>query len=162
MPRSATPRTWLIWSRTCSASFVSTSRFGPTILTELTPLTPEIPSSMLSSMYCEKLKTTPGSSLLNSVWISSVSFSLVRPRGHSSKGLSGANNSTFENGEASLPSSGRPCCETTVMHFRVAQQDLAHLARGRLAVFQRKRDRHGSANPEIAFFQVGKELAAEP
>ena len=36
------------------------------ILTELTPLTPEIPSSMLSSMYWEKLKMTPGNSLLNS------------------------------------------------------------------------------------------------
>ena len=66
MPRSATPRTWFIWSRTCSASLVKTSRLGPTILTELTPLTPEIPSSMLSSMYWEKLKTTPGNSLLNS------------------------------------------------------------------------------------------------
>ena len=66
MPRSAMPRTWLIWSRTWSASFVKISRLGPTILTELTPLTPEIPSSMLSSMYWEKLKMTPGNSLLNS------------------------------------------------------------------------------------------------
>ena len=66
MPRSATPRTWLISSRTCSASFVRSSRLGPTILTELTPLTPEIPSSMLSSMYCEKLKMTPGNSFSNS------------------------------------------------------------------------------------------------
>ena len=66
MPRSAMPRTWLIWSLTCSASLVMISRLGPTILTELAPLTPEIPSSMLSWMYWEKLKTTPGNSLLNS------------------------------------------------------------------------------------------------
>jgi len=82
---------------------------GATILTELTPLTPEIPSSMLSSMYWEKFEETPGNSLLNSVCTCSVNFSLVKPPWHSSNGFSGANNSTFENGEASLPSSGRPC-----------------------------------------------------
>ena len=36
---------------------------------------------MLSSMYCEKLKTTPGNSLLNSVCTWSVNFSLVMPLG---------------------------------------------------------------------------------
>ena len=85
------------------------------ILTELAPLTPEIASSMLSWMYCEKLKSTPGNSFLNSAWICSVSFSLVMPFGHSSNGFSGTNSSTLENGEASLPLSGRPCWETTVM-----------------------------------------------
>ena len=85
------------------------------ILTELAPLTPEMASSMLSWMYWEKLKMTPGNSLWNSAWICSVSFSLVKPFGHWSYGLSGTNSSTFEKGEASLPLSGRPCWETTVM-----------------------------------------------
>ena len=66
-------------------------------------------------MYCEKLNPMPGNSSLNSFCSSSVSFSLVRLAGHSSNGFSGANNSTLENGEASLPLSGRPCCDTTVM-----------------------------------------------
>jgi len=50
-------------------------------------------SSTLSEMYCEKLKTTPGNAAVSSLLISSVSFSLVSPRGHSSKDLSGAKNS---------------------------------------------------------------------
>ena len=34
------------------------------ILTELAPFTPEMASSMLSWIYCEKLKLTPGSAFL--------------------------------------------------------------------------------------------------
>ena len=45
--------------------------------------------------------------------------------------------------------------------FGMPQKNLAHLSRGRLAILQRKRDRHGSANPEVAFFQVGKKFAAQ-
>ena len=93
----------------------STSRLGPITLTELAPFTPDSASSMLSWMYWEKLKVIPGNSSSNSFWSSSVSFSLVRPFGHSSNGLIGANSSTLEKAEASLPLSGRPCCETTVM-----------------------------------------------
>ena len=100
---------------TCVASLSSTCRFGPMILTELAPFTPDSASSTLSWIYCEKLKPMPGSSSLNSFCSSSVSFSLVRPAGHSSNGFNGANSSTLENGEASLPLSGRPCCDTTVM-----------------------------------------------
>ncbi len=85
------------------------------ILTEFAPLTPEIASSTLSWMYCEKLKFTPGNASENSFCSCCVSLSLVMPDGHSSYGLSGTNNSTLENGDASLPLSGRPCCDTTVM-----------------------------------------------
>src|SRR5215475_14472808 len=85
------------------------------ILTELEPLTPDRASSILSCIYCEKLKSTPGNSSANSRCNCSTSLSLVKPEGHSSNGLSGANNSTLEKGEASLPSSGLPCCDTTVM-----------------------------------------------
>ena len=45
--------------------------------------------------------------------------------------------------------------------FGVSQENLAHFSRGRLAVFERERGRHGSANPKIAFFQVRKKLAAQ-
>ena len=84
------------------------------IFTELAPLTPEIASSMLSWMYCEKLNVTPGSAVCISRSSCAVSFAFVRPRGQSSKGFSGTNSSTFEKGDGSLPLSGRPCCEMTV------------------------------------------------
>ena len=44
-----------------------------------------------------------------------MSFSFVKPLGHSSYDFNGTKSSTLENGEASLPLSGRPCCDTTVM-----------------------------------------------
>ena len=45
--------------------------------------------------------------------------------------------------------------------FGVSQENLAHFSRGRLAVFERERDGHGSADPKVAFFQMRKKLAAE-
>jgi hypothetical protein len=51
------------------------------------------------------------------------------PFGHSSNGFSGANNSTFENGEASLPSSGRPCWETTVRTSGCRRESRAFFSR---------------------------------
>ena len=56
---------------------------------------------------------TPGKTLANSLVTSSVSFSLVSPRGHSSKGFSGAKSSMLLKPATSVPSSGRPSCETT-------------------------------------------------
>ena len=44
----------------------------------------------------------------------------------------------------------------------MSQENLAHFSRGRLAVFERKRGRHRSANPKVAFLQVRKKLAAQP
>src|SRR6202011_6174820 len=65
-------------------------------------------------MYCEKLKVTPGSAVRISFSSCVVNVALVTPRGQSSKGFNGTNSSTFENGEGSLPLSGRPCWEITV------------------------------------------------
>ncbi len=42
-----------------------------------------------------------------------VSFSLVVPDGQVSKGFKGTKNSALKKPVASVPSSGRPCCETT-------------------------------------------------
>ena len=41
-------------------------------------------------------------------------MSLSRPRGHSPNGFSGANSSMLLKPATSVPSSGRPSCETTV------------------------------------------------
>ncbi len=59
----------------------------PKTLTEFSPFTPLTASSTLSLIICEKLKTTPGNASLSSLFSSSVSFSLVIPRGHSSNGF---------------------------------------------------------------------------
>ena len=45
----------------------SSSRSGPKILTELSPLTPDSASMTLSRMFCEKFQSTPGSLLLQLV-----------------------------------------------------------------------------------------------
>ena len=61
----------------------------------------------------------------------------------------------------SVPSSGRPSCETTVVtsgndmktwRIRVAQLG---------AVLERDRERHRRARPDVALFELGQELAAE-
>src|SRR5262245_41537857 len=92
-----------------------TLRSRPITLTELAPLTPESCSSMLSWMYCEKLRPIPANSFENSACNFLMSVSLVSPAGHCSNGLSDANSSKLLKPAASLPSSGRPCCETTVI-----------------------------------------------
>ena len=56
------PGTVAITSLILFAVFSSVSRSPPNSLTEFSPFTPEAASSTLSSMYCEKLKSTPGNS----------------------------------------------------------------------------------------------------
>ena len=84
MPRSSMPRTCCICFRISVGIFSRSLRFGPMILTELAPLTPESASSTLSWMYWEKLNTTPGSAASNSCCSCAVSLSLVIPAGHCS------------------------------------------------------------------------------
>src|SRR6516225_4758807 len=43
----------------------------------------------------------------------------------------------------------------------VAEKDLAHFSRRRLAILKRQSHRHGSANPEVAFFQMWKKFTAQ-
>ena len=113
-PRSATPGTLLIVDWIWAAVFSSVSRSGPNSLTEFDPFTPEAASSTLSWMYCEKLNSTPGKRASSALLICSVSFSLVTPAGHWPEGLRGTKNSALKKPVASVPSSGRPCWETTV------------------------------------------------
>ena len=47
--------------------------------------------------------------------------------------------------------------------FGMSQENLPHFSRRRFAVFERERGHgHGGANPEVAFFQMRKKLAAQP
>ena len=88
------------------AFFSFCSRSLPNTLTEFSPFTPETASSTLSLIICEKLKPTPGKVSCSSLESSSVRLSLVTPRGHSSKGASGAKSSMFWKPATSVPSSG--------------------------------------------------------
>ena len=63
------------------------------ILTVFSPLTPDIASSTLSLIACEKLKMTPGNAAASCLDSSAVMLSLVTPWRHSLLGLSGANSS---------------------------------------------------------------------
>ncbi len=87
--RSTTPGTVAITALIFSAVFSSTARSLPYSLTEFSPLTPEAASSTLSSMFCEKLNSTPGKRFRNSSLIWRVSLGLSTPAGHSPNGLSG-------------------------------------------------------------------------
>src|ERR1700689_170491 len=111
--RSTIPFTSHIAALIFVASCSSVPRSGPNSLTEFSPLTPEAASSTLSSIYCEKLNSTPGNCCCSPPVICSVSLSLVSPCGQVSNDLSGTKNSALKNPVASVPSSGLPCCETT-------------------------------------------------
>ena len=92
---------------------VSAFRSLPKSLIEFSPLTPETASETLSCKYCEKLNSTPGNLSCNCASSCAVSSSLLRVPGHSLDGFNGAKNSALNRPAASVPSSGRPCCETT-------------------------------------------------
>src|SRR5208283_1308927 len=96
-----------------AAVFSKVSRSLPNTLTEFSPLTPDAASSTLSWMYCEKLNSTPGNCCPSASVMSCVSLSLSTPTGQVSKGFSGTKNSALKKPVASVPSSGRPCCDTT-------------------------------------------------
>ncbi len=95
MARSLTPWMVLITSTISWALASLTRRSGPITLMEFSPLIPLMASSTLSEIICEKPKVTPGKAAASSAESSSVSFSLVIPRGHSSKGFKGAKSSMW-------------------------------------------------------------------
>ena len=144
-----------------AASLSSVTRSGPMIFAELAPRTPDRPSSTLSWMYWEKLKPIPVNSLANWAWSSSTILSLFMSERHSSNGLSGTKNSALKNPAASLPLSGRPCCDTTVIDLGVLHDELADPIDDRHARFERNGRRHRRADPQIAFLQRRQEFAAQ-
>ena len=114
IPRSATPRTSFMAATISPALPSSTRRSGPTTLTVFSPLTPDMASSTLSEMTCEKLNTTPGKARARSRCMSSVSDALVTPGRHCELGSKGASSSMFWKPDTSVPSSGRPSCDITL------------------------------------------------
>jgi hypothetical protein len=90
------------------------ARSPPLILMAFSASMPEAASWTLSWMYCEKAKLTPGKPRRSACAISVISPTLSRPLRHLSIGFSGTKNSPLEKPSGSVPSSGRPCWETTV------------------------------------------------
>ena len=62
---------------------------------------------------------------------------------------------------ASVPSSGRPCCDTTDSTSGRAADQFAHLVDVGVALLQRDRRRQRGADPQIALLQLGQELEPE-
>ena len=132
------------------------------ILTELAPLTPDSPSSTLSWMYCEKLKSMPTNSLANSLlqlvdqlFLGQARRPLVeRLQRHEEFGVEEARR---------VAAVVRPAVlRNDRDDLGMAQQDLADLVDDRHAGFQRYGRRHGGADPQIAFLERRQEFAAEP
>src|ERR1700709_640702 len=111
--RSATPCTVDRTDLILLAVSLSACRSLPYSLIEFSPFTPETASDTLSCRYCEKLNSTPGNLSCNCLSNSAVSSSLSWVPGHWPPGWSGAKNSALNRPAASVPSSGRPCCDTT-------------------------------------------------
>ena len=135
---------------------------GTENLTEFSPLTPDTASSMLSWMYCEKLKSTPRNSPSSLSANSFTSRFLVRPAGHSSIGLSGTKNSATNEPSGSVASSPRPCSEATVTYGRITSGSPCESSP---TVSTRLRGRWWGAairpDPEVALFKLGQEFGAE-
>ncbi len=148
---------------------------GPTTLTVFSPFTPLIASSTLSAITCEKLKTTPGNADRSAVESSSVSLSFVIPLRHTGSRLERREElDVVEARPASVPSSGRPSCETTVAISGRRRRSAVHASSGRAPedepphaahvlrrLVERDRHRQGGANPEVPLLQLGHELAAQ-
>ena len=113
--RSSTPGTVLMTALILAAVFSSVARSLPNSLTEFSAFTPDAASATLSSIYWEKLNSTPGNWASSAAVTCCVSFSLSTPLGQVSNGLSGTKNSALKKLVASVPSSGRPFWEMTVI-----------------------------------------------
>ena len=131
-----------------SAVFSSTSRSLPNSLTEFSPLTPEAASSTLSSMYCEKLKSTPGNWSARSLGqLRRVSFSLSMPAGQSSKGFERHEELGVEKAGGVGAVVGPAVLRDHRLDFGIALDDPAHPVDVAVAFLQRDRRRHGGADP---------------
>src|SRR6516225_6795931 len=159
--RSATPRTLLIAALILSAVSVSTTMSLPISLTEFSPLTPDTASSTLSWMYCEKLKLTPGNFASRASLTSSMSLSLVIPLRHSFAGLSGAKKFGVEEAGGIGAVVGPSLLGHDGLDFGKIPDHQPHAVDEVAPLFERDRGRHGRANPEIAFLQVGQEFKSQ-
>ena len=140
----------------------SSARSRPKILTEFSPFTPETASSMLSWMYCEKLKSTPTNSRLSCSLICWTMSSLLRSFGPGLVRLQGHE----ELGDEGAVGIGAVLAAALLgehrLDRRVAPDDVAHARHAVHAGLQRDGGRQQGADPQVAFLELGQELGAEP
>ena len=60
------------------------------------------------------------------------------------------------------PIGGTPMLRNRGLHFGVAADQAAHLVDVAVAFFQRNRQRHGGANPQVALLQLGQKFKSQP
>src|SRR3981081_3459476 len=135
----------------------SSARSRPNIFTEFSPFTPDTASSILSWMYCEKLKSTPTNSRLSCSLIWRTSSSLLRPFDHSSNGFGGRERAVGIGAVLAATLLGHHGA-----HRRVARDDVAHARDAVHAGFECDGGRQQRADPEISLLQLRQELRAEP
>ena len=159
---SATPRTSESSVFTDLDSRSSSTRSLPKILIEFSPFTPETASSILSWMYCEKLKSTPTNSRLSRSLICLTICSLVNPAGHSVGRLQ----RDKELGEERAVGIGAFIAASLLgkhgLDRRIARDHGADLGHRFHPGLQRDGRRHHGPDPQIALFQLGQEFGAEP
>ena len=112
---SCMPGMAAITEATSSPFCSSTLRSLPKILSARDPLVPVIDSPTLSSIGCEKFQTAPGY-FCTARFMAAISSSLFlwKIGRHWSCGFKSTKYSVFPKPPVSVPSSGRPACDTTV------------------------------------------------
>ena len=163
---------------TISSALASlTRRSGPMTLTVFSPLTPDIASSTLSEIICEKLKIDAGEGVGSSRESSSVISSLVTPRAplvdrlerREELDVVEARDVGAVVGAAELRDDRLdlrvPRCASRARRLafgaRAAEQDGAHAPDVLRRLLERDRRRQRGADPEVALLELGHELAPE-
>ncbi len=155
------PGTVAITSLIFAAVFSSVSRSLPNSLTEFSPFTPDAASSTLSSMFWEKLKSTPGKRFSSAWSIWSVSLSLSMPRRPFAEGLEWHVEFGVEETGRIRAVVGPSVLRDDRDGLRVALDYAAHLVDIFVRFLQRHGGRHRGADPEISLFEMRQEFHPE-
>ena len=140
----------------------SACRSLPNSLMEFSPLTPDTASATLSCRYCEKLNSTPGNSVCSFAQHFRRELVLVaEPLRHWLDRLQ-------RREEFGVEEPGRvgavvrpPVLRHHRFDLREAANDLAHAIDVSVAFLERDGGRHGRADPQVAFFELGQEFEPE-
>ena len=175
-PIFSIPRTVSSLPFTALAKTSSLSRSGPMILTELSPLMPESASMTLSRMFCEKLKSTPGTIASSSAFMSFTSSGLVRahrsvqptPPACIFNVFGPLLLGTYGNEQLDVVEPGGVCAIVRTadlhdgrFHFVVGGQDVPHHVGPLRHLLEGDIERERASDPEVALFQLGHEFVSQ-
>ena len=166
-PTFARPGIFCRARTTRSAVLSSSTRSGPMIFTELSPRTPESVSLTLLRMFCEKFQSTATSVWEISRFRASTSSSLVRgrvwPGGNRPLVVRLQRHVAFRAVEARRIGAvvGTADLADHLFALRVALDDAANDLHPFAHLVQRRFQREGARDPDVAFLKLGQELAAQ-